>query len=38
VVGLHGCEGVLIRKVLLPMTYYVLFAGLLGTFAVAAGF
>ncbi len=31
-VGLHGREGQLVRLVLLPMTYYVLFAGLLGGF------
>ena len=29
-VGLVGCEGALIRKTILPMTYYVVFAGLLG--------
>ena len=29
-VGLAGCEGILIRKVLMPTVYYVVFAGLLG--------
>ena len=29
-VGLVGCEGALIRKTILPMIYYVVFAGLLG--------
>lgn len=29
-VGLAGCEGTLIRKVLMPTIYYVVFAGLLG--------
>ena len=29
-VGLAGREGALIRKTILPMTYYVVFAGLLG--------
>ena len=29
-VGLVGREGLLIRRTILPMTYYVVFAGLLG--------
>ena len=32
-VGLVGCEGLLIRKVFLPMLYYLLFAGSLGMFS-----
>ena len=30
-VGLSGCEGLLIRRLLLPLTYYVLGSGILGT-------
>ncbi len=33
-VGLIGCEGILIRKVLIPTLYYVIFAGLLGSLMV----
>jgi lactate permease len=33
-VGLHGKEGILMRLVLVPMTYYLVFAGLLGMLAV----
>lgn len=29
-VGLNGCEGLLIRRVLLPLTYYLVVAGILG--------
>ncbi len=36
-VGLVGCEGLLIRKVLLPTLYYVLFAGLLGGLMLLIG-
>lgn len=34
-VGLVGKEGIIIRKVLLPLLYYLLFAGLLGLLLVA---
>ncbi|MDJ0690242.1 MAG: L-lactate permease [Xenococcaceae cyanobacterium MO_188.B32] len=33
-VGLSGCEGLLIRRVLLPLTYYVIGAGILGLIVV----
>ena len=33
-VGLMGCEGLLIRQVLLPLTYYVVGAGILGLIVV----
>ncbi len=33
-VGLSGCEGLLIRRVLLPLTYYVAGAGILGLIVV----
>ncbi len=33
-VGLSGCEGLLIRRVLLPLTYYVAGTGILGLIAV----
>lgn len=33
-VGLVGCEGLLIRRVLLPLTYYLLSAGILGAIAL----
>ena len=33
-VGLVGCEGLLIRRVLLPLTYYLLGAGVLGAIAI----
>ncbi|MGB2924289.1 MAG: L-lactate permease [Limnothrix sp.] len=32
-VGLNGCEGLLIRRVLLPLTYYLVVAGLFGAIA-----
>ncbi len=31
-VGLVGCEGLLIRRTIVPMLYYVVFAGILGLF------
>lgn len=37
-VGLYGKEGSLIRKALIPMTYYVLAAGALGMAVIAGGF
>ncbi|MGG3955218.1 L-lactate permease [Bhargavaea massiliensis] len=37
-VGLVGQEGNLIRKALIPMTYYVLAAGMLGMGLVVGGF
>ncbi|MFV2049566.1 L-lactate permease, partial [Metabacillus sp. YM-086] len=37
-VGLVGQEGALIRKALIPMTYYVLAAGTLGMAVIAGGF
>jgi lactate permease len=33
-VGLSGCEGLLIRKVLLPLTYYLVGAGILGLIVI----
>ncbi len=33
-VGLVGCEGLLIRRVLLPLVYYLLGAGILGAIAI----
>jgi len=36
-VGLVGCEGDLIRRALIPMTYYVLAAGFLGMAIIVAG-
>lgn len=36
-VGLEGCEGNLIRKALIPMTYYVCAAGALGMAVIIAG-
>ncbi|MEO0835492.1 MAG: L-lactate permease [Cyanobacteria bacterium J06642_3] len=33
-VGLVGCEGLLIRRVLLPLVYYLLGAGILGTISI----
>lgn len=36
-VGLVGVEGKLIKLALIPMTYYVLFAGVLGVIAVSMG-
>ncbi len=33
-VGLSGCEGLLIRRVLLPLIYYVAGAGILGLIVV----
>ncbi|PSB11261.1 L-lactate permease [Pleurocapsa sp. CCALA 161] len=33
-VGLSGCEGLLIRRVLLPLTYYLMVAGILGAIAL----
>lgn len=33
-VGLSGCEGLLIRRVLLPLTYYLVVAGILGAIAI----
>ncbi|WP_041620526.1 L-lactate permease [Stanieria cyanosphaera] len=33
-VGLRGCEGLLIRRVLLPLTYYLIVAGILGATAI----
>ena len=33
-VGLSGCEGVLIRRMLIPLTYYIVSAGILGLLAV----
>ncbi|BAZ44900.1 putative L-lactate permease [Chondrocystis sp. NIES-4102] len=33
-VGLSGCEGLLIRRVLLPLTYYLMVAGILGAIAI----
>ncbi len=33
-VGLSGCEGLLIRRVLLPLTYYVIGAGILGLIVI----
>jgi lactate permease len=36
-VGLVGVEGKLIRWALIPMTYYLVFAGILGVIAVALG-
>ena len=33
-VGLSGCEGLLIRRVFLPLTYYVAGAGILGLIAI----
>lgn len=33
-VGLRGCEGLLIRKVLLPLTYYLIGAGILGAITI----
>jgi len=36
-VGLVGCEGDLIRRALIPMTYYVLAAGSLGMAIIVAG-
>lgn len=32
-VGLNGCEGLIIRRVLLPLTYYLVVAGILGAIA-----
>jgi lactate permease len=36
-VGLVGVEGKLIRWALIPMTYYLIFAGILGVIAIALG-
>ena len=33
-VGLSGCEGLLIRRLLLPLTYYVIGSGILGLFVI----
>lgn len=33
-VGLSGCEGLLIRRVLLPLTYYLIVAGILGAIVI----
>ncbi len=33
-VGLSGCEGVLIRRVLVPLAYYVIGAGILGLIVI----
>ena len=33
-VGLIGCEGLLIRRVLIPLTYYLIGAGLLGLLTI----
>ena len=33
-VGLSGCEGSLIRRVFIPLTYYVVGAGILGLIVI----